>query len=332
MLVETPIKNLIFEDKATIEQKLTDSLQLIEHPKLREAAGHLLSAGGKRIRPCMMSIAYKAAGGKDVDGILSVAVAMELIHNWSLVHDDIIDNSDTRRGRNTVHVQWDQTVAILAGDALLSLAYRVVAESGFKPEKAAQVMSILTKATMDLIDGEQLDVDMEEQAEVTEHDYFKMIAGKTGALFQAAAQIGALLATDDKAQVDAMERYGALVGLAFQLQDDLLDLTANQAELGKEIGKDIKEGKRTLIVLHALKNATEEQKAELEALLGNQALSALEVTEAVAILDRIGSIDQVRKVLNDTTTQAKEVLLCLPDNIYKESLSALADHIAGRAY
>lgn len=332
MLIETPNINLIFEDKAAIEQKLTDSLSLIKHPTLAKAAGHLLSAGGKRIRPCMMSMAYKAAGGTNMDGILSVAVAMELIHNWSLVHDDIIDNSDTRRGRTTVHVEWDNTVAILAGDALLSLAYRVVAESGFRPEKTAEVMRLLTTATMDLIDGEQLDVDLEVQDQVSEHDYFKMIAGKTGALFVASARIGALLASDDPNHIDALERYGRSVGLAFQLQDDLLDLTAEEAKLGKEVGKDIKEGKKTLIVLHALQYADAEQLGELEQLLGNTAISSLEVQEAIDILQQCGSIQYVQKVLTDTTEQAKEALSNLPNNIYKDSLVDMAEHIASRVY
>lgn len=320
----------ILEDKTLVEAQLMEGLKLIPNEKLRQAATHIVSAGGKRIRPALMAMAYKAAGGNNVEEVMPIAAAMEFIHNWTLVHDDIIDKSDTRRGQPTVHKKWDETVAILAGDMLNNLAYKVVAKSGLSNGLISQITDELAFASMEVMDGEQMDVDFETHESITEQEYYTMIGKKTGALFSASARMGALVATRDAEVIHALEVYGEKVGLAFQIQDDLLDIVGNLATFGKEIGKDIKEGKKTLMVIHCLAQAESKAAQRLATILAAKPATDEQVTEAIEILQQAGSLDYGQLVLSKLVNEAQAALAPLPEGKYKNTLKDLADFIVNR--
>ena len=333
--IKTPVKatnehNLLFKDRAFIEARINEGIFRISDNKLRAACLHILGAGGKRIRPALMMTAYKACGGQEFEKAVAVAVALELIHNWTLIHDDIIDQSDLRRNVPSVHKKWDETVALLAGDVLNNLAYRFVIQSGFEASIIAQVLDHLTKASMDVIDGELMDVEFEDRNDLTEQDYLNMIGKKTGSLFSASAKIGAVLAAQGGEVVKAMERYGELVGLAFQVRDDLLDIVGNGKEFGKEIGKDIKEGKRTLMLLYVLNNSLDDDAESLELILADNVKTPEQVQKVIEIMERSGSLNYAEQRLSYFVKKAEEQLKVLEITPYRTVLESLASFISFR--
>lgn len=331
MLQTAELKRTLFEDISGVERHIQNALDQISNEKLKAAAAHILSAGGKRIRPALMLTTFKAVGGTNLEKAYAIGAAIELIHNWSLIHDDIIDESETRRGVPTVHKKWDRDVAILAGDLLNNLAFGLICESGFSPSISRRVMKVLTSASMDIADGEMMDVDFEDRTDVEMEDYFEMIAKKTGALISSSTILGALTGTSDETLVSAMAKYGEHVGLAFQIQDDLLDLMADGSVFGKEIGKDIIEGKKTLMVLHALKNGKPADCTKLESILNSKANSYEEIDAALKIMHDTGSIAYAHKILNHSVEQATAQLNILPESAHKNALEELAHFIKDRA-
>ena len=321
---------LIFAEKKKIEQKINEALSNIPNKKIRDASAHIIGAGGKRIRPSLLILAYQAIGGKEVDKVISIATAVELIHNWTLVHDDIIDESEMRRGVPTVHVKWDKNTALLTGDALNNLAYLSLVRSDVNEGIIRKIVEIISVTSLELIDGEMMDIDFEKRVDVSEDEYFIMIKKKTGSLIKSAVKIGAILGTNDERKIKALEEYGELVGIAFQIQDDILDITGDKGELGKDIGRDIKEGKRTLMVIHALNNANPNDANRLIRILSNRNVSKEEVQEAIDILKKSGSIEYAQQILIKLVREAKEVLNVLPETEYKKALSELADFIITR--
>lgn len=318
---------LLFADKGKITACITDSLQSIGNAKIREASAHLFSAGGKMLRSSLVTTCYKAVGGWDSNKILPVAAAIELIHNWSLVHDDIIDKSATRRGVATVHEKWGSNTAILTGDALNNLVYLLIARSDFHSESISKVMEFVADANLQLIDGELMDIDFETRNDVTEKDYFEMIGKKTGALIKYAAKIGALLGTDNPSHIHAIETYGDKIGIAFQIKDDLLDLTADEEETGKDFAGDIKEGKKTLLLLHALSHTIPTKAKRLREITTSGAASPGMIQEAIDIMRQAGSFEYAQRILTQLILEAKQNLLALPNSNYVRALSELAEFI-----
>ncbi len=221
-----------------------EELLPVVHPRGLYAAGrHLVDAGGKRLRPSMLLLAAEAVGG-DPAAVVPAAVSIELVHNFTLIHDDIMDNAETRRGRPAVHVKWDEAGAILAGDTLYSKAFEILTASAAQPEEMVASVKMLAKTCAAICEGQWLDMEFERRDEVTEAEYLEMIEKKTGVLYGAAAWMGARLAAAPLEQAEGLERFGRLVGMAFQIQDDVLDLTAPAKVLGKPRGGDLAEGRR----------------------------------------------------------------------------------------
>jgi len=324
------LKRTLFQEIEAVEARINSALSNINNEKLRKAGAHILNAGGKRIRPAVMLAAYKSVGGKDLEKAYSVAAAMELIHNWTLIHDDIIDESDMRRSVSTVHTEWDRDVAILSGDMLNNLAFSLVTQSGFSPAVISRITNIISQASMDVIDGEMMDVDFEHQVEITESDYFEMISKKTGALFSASAMIGGIMGTQNEELINALCEYGRYIGLAFQVQDDLLDLIADEQVFGKEIGKDIKEGKRTLMVIYALEHANARDGEILRRILDKNSASAEEVKQALEIMQQTGAIYHALNMLEQFVNNALSQIKTLPEPEYKMALEELAHFIKDR--
>lgn len=227
---------------------------------LYEPIRYVLSMGGKRMRPVLMLLAYNLFKD-DPQSILSSACALETYHNYTLLHDDLMDNADLRRGHETVHKKWDANTAILSGDSMLVLAYKLMADCS--QDKLKEVLDIFTETALEIGEGQQYDMDFENRMDVREDEYIEMIRLKTSVLLACALKIGAVLADAGAADADRLYSFGEKIGLAFQLQDDFLDVYGDTKVFGKAIGGDIVSNKKTYMLINAFLRADEEQKAEL---------------------------------------------------------------------
>ena len=321
-------------------------LSLIPDKEPRElygAARHYPLAGGKRVRPFVVLRAAEAVGGEP-ENALYPAAAVELIHNYSLVHDDIMDMDELRRGKPTVHKLWGINMAILAGDLLFSKAFEAVARAEVPPEKKARILDVLVRTSNLLCEGQALDIEFETHKEVTVDEYLRMISGKTGALFQGSAEIGAIIGTEDEEYIQALSKWGMNVGIAFQIWDDVLDLIADEGKLGKPVGSDVRKGKKTLIVSHFFQNASDEDKAEFLRVFGKYAGDAKgdalihdeevkeEVEKAIELLKKYSSIDYAAQYAKELIREANEALKVLPESEARKDLELLAEFLVEREF
>lgn len=238
------------------------SLPYERRPKsLYDPIEYVLAAGGKRIRPSFVLMAYNLFHD-DVDRILPVATALETYHNYTLLHDDLMDKADMRRGRPTVHKKWDDNTAILSGDTMLVLAYEHLAKCDTKYLKSA--LDLFTETALEVSEGQQFDMEFETRNDVAEEEYIEMIRLKTSVLLACALKMGAVVAGASDADANALYAFGEKVGLAFQLQDDLLDVYGDPKVFGKAIGGDITSNKKTFMLINAFNRADAGTRAELE--------------------------------------------------------------------
>ena len=247
---------------------------------------YVLSLGGKRIRPVLMLLAYNLYKDNPAD-IMSQALALETYHNYTLLHDDLMDNADLRRGHETVHKRWDANTAILSGDSMLVLAYQRMQQC---PQEHLQaVLDVFTETALEIGEGQQYDMDFETRNDVTEDEYIEMIRLKTSVLLACAVKIGALLADAPQEDVDNLYKFGEQLGLAFQLQDDLLDVYGDPKVFGKAIGGDITSNKKTYMLINAVNRATPTQRQELMRWIEAKEFNREEKVRAVtALYDQIG--------------------------------------------
>ena len=249
---------------------------------------YVLSLGGKRIRPVLMLMAYNLYKD-DIQTIMPNAIALETYHNFTLLHDDLMDKADMRRGNPTVHKKWDENTAILSGDAMLIIAYQLFSENQKAGTNLIKAMQTFNEATLGVCDGQQYDVEFESRNDVKEEEYMEMIRLKTSLLLACALKIGAQLAGADEEDCNNLYLFGEKMGLAFQLQDDLLDVYGNPAVFGKKIGGDILCNKKTFMLINALNLATGEDKAQLESWIRKKEYNPQEKIQAVtAIYDKVG--------------------------------------------
>jgi len=226
---------------------------------------YLLSLGGKRIRPVLLLLTYQSLSGKDAGDALNAATAVEFFHNFSLMHDDIMDKAPTRRGQDTVHIKWNEDTAILSGDAMFALSFELLIRNF--PEKAPELIRVYTDVSVGVCDGQMEDMMMAEAEGGDIPAYLEMIRKKTALLIGGSMSLGAICAGADPELVARIREYGELIGTGFQLQDDLLDVYADKAKFGKQIAGDILENKKTFLLLTALADADEGQREQLENLL-----------------------------------------------------------------
>jgi len=243
-----------------VEQNIK-RIPLDKEPKgLYEPIRYILSIGGKRIRPALVLVAYNLY--KDnIEDIIQPALALEVFHNFTLLHDDIMDKADIRRNQPTVHKKWSENVAILSGDAMTIKAYELIAET--KPQFLPAVLKVFNKTALGVCEGQQYDMDFETRLDVSEKEYLEMIRLKTSVLIAASLQIGALLAEAPENDVQNIYDFGINLGLAFQLQDDYLDSFGDVKIFGKKIGNDILSNKKTFLLINALKNADKDTYEQL---------------------------------------------------------------------
>ena len=314
------------EDRAALVTATIEKLLPVMHPRgLYEASRHLVDSGGKRLRPSMLLLAAEAAGGEAL-ALAPAAVSIELVHNFTLIHDDIMDNADVRRGRPAVHKIWGQSGAILAGDTLYSKAFQVLGMTAASPERILGAMNMLSRTCTAICEGQWLDMEFESKDRVTENEYMEMIEKKTGVLYGASAGMGALLAGASPEVVRSMDVFGRLTGMGFQLQDDVIDLLTPEEVSGKKQGGDLIEGKKTLIMIHAFANDI------VVPVFSKKDASAEEIFRSISILEGSGSIEYARSRAEEMVAQGKRALDVLPPSPAKETLLELADYMIRRRY
>lgn len=296
---------------------------------LYEPIEYTLAAGGKRVRPQLAMIASQLFGGKDEEA-LPAALALEVFHNFTLLHDDVMDKADVRRGRPTVHVKWNENTAILSGDQMLIEAYKLL--SGVPADKLPKVLQLFNKMATEICEGQQYDVDFESQEQVTIDEYLKMIRLKTSVLLANALQTGAYIAGADEQAQEALYQFGINIGLAFQIQDDILDVWGDPKTFGKAVGGDISCNKKTFVYLEAMRRGSERREGERLEEWYSQVLE--DNTEKIAAVKEIFEQLDVRaaceKVVEDYTQKALALLDQLPQNAATEQLRQLANKLTTR--
>jgi geranylgeranyl diphosphate synthase type I len=324
------ILDVLKKYSAGVDREIEKSLDTVDPENLYNASKHLIKAGGKKIRPALVLLTAEAVGG-NIEGAYKTAAAVELIHTFSLIHDDIMDEDEMRRGKPSVHTMWGEPMAILAGDILFSLAFELVAQTQVDDVPASRVIKALNTvvdACIKICEGQACDMSFEEKFDVGESEYLNMIYKKTAALIAAATKSGAIIGGGTAEQVEALSQYGELIGMAFQIQDDYLDVVSDEEELGKPVGSDIVEGKMTLMVVHTLSVASPEDKEELIFILKSGDESNTQ--RAIDIFNKYGSIDYTRDIALDNVNRAKDLLDLLDDSPAKEALYDLADFMLQR--
>ena len=249
----------------TIEQQFQEILQNREPKNLYDPIEYILMQSGKRLRPAMVHMAADLFNG-DPNQVQHVAAAFEMLHNFTLIHDDIMDKADVRRGQPTVYKKWNSNIAILSGDALVALALLELLKTNCPPETVKAITEIFARIGLEICEGQQFDLDFETMETVPIEQYVEMIRLKTAVMFAGCLKSGGLVAGADDESLQALYDLGIHLGLAFQLADDVLDVYANSAHFGKKVGGDIKDNKKTFVYLKALELANETQQQDLKAL------------------------------------------------------------------
>ena len=321
------VKEVLGSYSTDITKTIEGELSIITPDNLAEASVYLTRAGGKMLRPALTLIVSEAVGGTR-ESALKSAAAIELIHTFSLIHDDIMDNDDMRRGMPSVHKVWGEDVAILAGDTLFSKAFEIIIRTeGTSSEQNNHALATVADACVKICEGQASDMGFEDRFDVTEDEYMEMIFKKTGALIAAATKVGAIMGGATQDVIDAMYEYGRLIGLAFQIQDDYLDLASDEETLGKPIGSDIEKGKMTII---AIKGLASDESGRLLKILKDENNSQDDIGEAIEILTKCGAIEYARTLALKSVDEAKEVLEILPDSSFKQVLVGIADFVLER--
>ena len=323
----------IKEVKPLVEQRIESSLRASRHPRLADAMMHLIEGGGKRMRATLPWLVAKAVGDTH-SGLLDIGAAIETVHNFTLVHDDIMDDDEVRRGRNAVHIEYDMPTAINAGDAMLAIAFeRLVQAENLEPHDVAPLVNRIAWMVRRVSEGQQLDIEFEERLNVSEEDYLEMIEGKTAVMFLTCAEIGARVSGADDEVIQLMAQWGLSVGLCFQLMDDLIDVLSDSATLGKPAGSDVAQGKRTLMVIHALQQPESEAKEILLKVLGKGEDVAPEDLQAgLNALEELGSIAYAREKAVAYHAEAHECLDRLGDGPAMVALRELTDFQLARIH
>ena len=265
-----------------IQEKIEREIGQLEFdcpPKsLYEPITYILSLGGKRIRPALVLMAYNLYR-EDVEKAVRPAIGLEVFHNFTLLHDDLMDQADKRRNKPTVHKVWNANTAILSGDAMLIAAYQLIGETA--PEHLKEVLDLFTRTALEICGGQQYDMEFESRMDVSEEEYLEMIRLKTAVLLACSLKTGAILAGASREDAENLYRFGINIGLAFQLQDDLLDVYGDTRTFGKNIGGDILCNKKTFLLINALRRAEGEQKVQLEHWIARKDFDAAEKIAAV---------------------------------------------------
>ncbi len=316
-----------------IEEGLKN-LALPESPStLYEPYRYALDVGGKRIRPYLCLLACGMCNGKAEDA-LPAALAVEILHNFTLVHDDIMDRADTRRGKPSVFKKWNEDIAILSGDVMFADAFKQLETYGrddsFSKEEYFAMMSSFTRATITVCEGQALDMEFVDRTHVNHDEYVKMIEGKTAALLAGSLQMGAIAARAGMNAQAQMAKLGMEMGVAFQIQDDLLDATADPEKFGKKPGGDIYEGKKTYLTILALERANENQKNMIRETLDNKNSAEEDVKQVLHLFEELNVLSDIRKEVNEHYRRSFALIDDFIDSEYQHELKNLLIFLQNR--
>ena len=311
------------DDMAAVNDMIRTRMASEHAPRIPEVTAHLVEAGGKRLRP-MLTLAAARMCGYDGPYHVHLAATVEFIHTATLLHDDVVDESDKRRGRPTANLLWDNTSSVLVGDYLFARSFQLMVETG-----SLRVLDILANASATIAEGEVLQLTAAADLATTEEIYFKVVRGKTAALFSAAMEVGGVIAAADETLVKALFDYGDALGISFQIVDDLLDYGGSDA-IGKNIGDDFRERKLTLPVIRAIAAGDTEERAFWDRTIAKGSQGEDDLDRAMAILKRHGTMDSTRDTAIDWAQKAKTSLAPLPDHSLKTMLIDLADYVVAR--
>ena len=284
-----------------------------------EVANHLISSGGKRLRP-MLTLAAASMLGYEGDAHIKLATSVEFMHTATLLHDDVVDESDMRRGKSTARMIWGNQASVLVGDFLLGQAFRMMVDVG-----SLEALDVLSTAASVIAEGEVLQLSVAKNMETTEDDYLAVIRAKTAALFAAAAEVGPIVAKTDRAQRNALKSYGMNLGLAFQLVDDVLDYGGSSADLGKNVGDDFREGKITLPVILAFRRGSEDERDFWRRAIEGGETDDANLEKALGLINRYGALKDTIARAEHYGTIARDALAPLPASAYKQALLDVID-------
>ena len=310
--IQTLLKDDLAQTDALLHSRLSSNVALIN-----QVSSYIISAGGKRLRPLLLLLCARATHYQGEHHRL-MAVVIELIHTATLLHDDIVDESSTRRGKNTANEVWGNAASVLVGDFLYSRSFEMMVEPG-----SMKIMQILSKATNEIAQGEVLQLLNCKNSALRQAEYYQVIERKTVILFQAATQIGGILSKVNNTQEQALKDYGLHLGNAFQIIDDVLDYESDSDTMGKEVGDDLSEGKTTLPMIYALANTSGADKQLLEDAINNA--DNTKITKVVQILQSVDAFEYTRKQAKKSADLAKASLDSIDQSPYKDALILLCD-------
>lgn len=296
---------------------------------LYEPFDYLLSAGGKRLRPFLVDLSCKACGGKFQDSI-NAAIGVELLHNFTLVHDDIMDNADKRRGHLTIHKKYDVNTAILVGDSMLAVAYEFMLND-LKDEYAKSVSKTFTQGLIEVCEGQSLDKEFETRKKVSIYEYLIMIRKKTAEMLSMCCSIGAQIGNGTKEEIKALSNYGLNIGIAFQIQDDLLDVIGDESQFGKSIGGDLIEGKKTYLFLKAVEKGGKKYSDLFRNFIINKGIKRNKIKDFTSVYYELGVLDDAKEEIKNYTRKAISGLKVLRNKKYITQFEHLADYLLNRS-
>lgn len=298
---------------------------------LWEASKHYITAGGKRLRPFFIIKIYSLLA-ENYENIVPIAAAVEILHTFSLIHDDIMDQDSIRRNVPTVHTKWNESLAILAGDFLLSQAFVFIEQAIIPQDIKYRILLSLGKVSSNLCEGQAMDMEFEERIDVSVQEYMKMIELKTGALFKVSAFIGGLCAKASKSQIKTLEEFGRKFGIIFQIIDDILGLVGEEKKFGKPIGSDLREGKKTYLLIYALEHLKNQEKNNLITILGKKEKTNEDITKGIELIKHSGAIKSAKQIVKNLLDEAISKLEIFPDSEAKKELQILANFSIQRTY
>lgn len=318
------IYGLIKQDLEKVEEQLKTIVASDVYPVF-ESYDHILSSGGKRLRPALVLLSAKCLNSNN-SMVIDTACAVELIHMASLIHDDIIDSADLRRGRPAVHAVWGTEAAVAVGDYFFSRAVEILADHG-----NCEIISVLSRTLKRMAEGELLETSNRRNVDITEAEYIDIISGKTASLMSVSCEIAAHAASAGSPCHEALSQYGLNFGLSYQVMDDLLDLVSTNGQLGKPVWNNIREGNPSLSVIYMLQNSNNGfDREKFLSILSNEEISEIELQKVVSMISSSGALSYTRGVAERFAEKAKEALNVLEDSVAKQCLLSLADFIVNR--
>jgi len=314
-------------ERKVIDKRLALALKGRNPSSLYQPASYILESSGKRLRPLLVLLSAKAVGG-NIKNVYNAALSVEMLHNFTLVHDDIMDNADLRRGNLTIHKKYNINTAILTGDILAAVAYEFLLRDC--KVNAKQALDSFTKGLVEVCEGQSLDTEFETRKNVSLPEYIKMIEKKTAALARMCCELGVYLANGSNSDIRALSDYGKYLGIAFQIQDDLLDITADKFEFGKRIGGDLLEGKKTFLFIEALEKAKGKDKSDLLKIIANKGIKENKIEYYKKLYEKLGVIEDAKVAIRNYTNKALRSINRLSNKSEVEIFHWLADSLIKR--